>query len=43
MTSKARAYVYLQLPGTLEVVTAAFYQLENRNGVPTGIFINRRF
>jgi len=39
MTSKARAYVYLQLPGTLEVVTAAFYQLENRSGVPTGIFV----
>ena len=27
MTSKERAYVYIQLPGTLEVWTAGYYEL----------------
>ena len=39
MTSKARAYVYIQLPGTLEVQTAGYYEQEGRSGVPTGIFV----
>ncbi len=39
MTSKGRAYVYLQLPGTLQVWTAGYYELEDRSGVPTGIFV----
>src|SRR6185437_15221587 len=37
--SKERAYVYLQLPGSLETVTAAFFEQEDRAGVPLGIFV----
>ena len=37
MTSD-RIFVYLQLPGSLEVVTAAYYRLEPGNGVPKGTF-----
>jgi serine/threonine-protein kinase HipA len=33
-----RAYVYLQMPQSLEVVTAGFYELDFRHGVPTGSF-----
>ncbi len=39
-TSKAhRAYVYLQLPQSLEVVTAGLYELAFPQGVPTGSFV----
>ncbi len=38
-TSDARAYVYLQLPQSLEVVTAGFYELDFPQGVPTGTFV----
>ena len=38
-TSDGRAYVYLQLPGSLEVVTAGLYTLETRSGVPRGSFV----
>ena len=34
-----RAYVYLQLPKSLEVVTAGLYELDFPQGVPTGSFI----
>jgi serine/threonine-protein kinase HipA len=37
-TSEERAYVYLQLPESLEVVTAGLYTLEVRSGVPRGTF-----
>ncbi len=37
--SKDRAYVYLQLPGSLEVVTAGFFEQEERAGVALGIFV----
>lgn len=38
-SSDQRAYVYLQLPQSLEVVTAGFYELDVRQGVPTGSFV----
>src|SRR5687768_13861938 len=31
-----RVFVYLQLPGTLELVTAAYYRLDPGDGVPMG-------
>jgi len=34
-----RAYVYLQMPQSLEVVTAGFYELDFPQGVPTGSFV----
>ncbi len=34
-----RAYVYLQLPQSMEVVTAGFYELDFPQGVPTGSFV----
>jgi serine/threonine-protein kinase HipA len=34
-----RAYVYLQLPQSMEVVTAGFYELGFAQGVPTGSFV----
>lgn len=34
-----RAYVYLQLPQSLEVVTAGYYELGFANGVATGAFV----
>jgi len=37
--SKERAYVYLQLPGSLEIVTAGFFEQEDRAGVPLGVFV----
>ena len=37
--SKDRAYVYLQLPGSLETVTAGYYEQESRLGVDLGIFV----
>ena len=38
-TSSQRAYVYLQLPQSLEVVTAGFYELAFPQGVATGSFV----
>lgn len=38
-TSDRRAYVYLQLPGTLAIVTAGYYELAIRGGVPRGVFV----
>jgi serine/threonine-protein kinase HipA len=38
-SSDQRAYVYLQLPQSLEVVTAGFYELDAPQGVPTGSFV----
>ena len=38
-SSDQRAYVYLQLPQSLEVVTAGFYELDVPQGVPTGSFV----
>lgn len=38
-SSDQRAYVYLQLPQSLEVVTAGFYELDFPQGVPTGSFV----
>ena len=38
-TSNARAYVYLQLPDSLEVVTAGRSELEMRSSIPTGTFV----
>lgn len=38
-TSDRRAYVYLQLPQSLEVVTAGYYELDFPQGVATGSFV----
>lgn len=38
-SSDQRAYVYLQLPQSMEVVTAGFYELAFPQGVPTGSFV----
>lgn len=38
-TSDPRVYVYLQLPQSLEVVTAGLYELGFPQGVPTGSFV----
>jgi len=38
-SSDQRAYVYLQLPQSLEVVTAGFYELSFPQGLPTGSFV----
>lgn len=38
-SSDQRAYVYLQLPQSLEVVTVGFYELDFPQGVPTGSFV----
>lgn len=38
MTSDQRVYIYLQLPQSLEVVTAAYYELTVRGGVWVGTF-----
>ncbi len=37
--SDDRAYVYLQLPGSLEVVTAGFFEQRERAGVAIGLFV----
>ena len=34
--SKDRAYVYLQLPGSIEVVSAGFFEQPGRGGVALG-------
>ena len=34
-----RAYVYFQLPQSLEVVTVGYYELSTRDGVPVGTFV----
>ena len=38
-SSDRRVYVYLQLPQSLEVVTAGLYELDFPQGVPTGTFV----
>jgi hypothetical protein len=38
-TSRNRAYVYLQLPRSLETVTVGYYEQESRPGVELGIFV----
>jgi len=38
-SSDQRAYVYLQLPQSMAVVTAGFYELAFPQGVPTGSFV----
>jgi len=38
-TDSRRAYVYLQLPQSLEVVTAGYYELGFPNGIATGTFV----
>lgn len=38
-TSSERAYVYLQLPGSFEVVTSGYYDLALREGVAFGVFV----
>lgn len=37
--SNDRAYVYLQLPGSLETVTAGFFEQQERAGVALGVFV----
>ena len=37
--SKDRAYVYLQLPGSLEIVTVGFFEQQERTGVALGVFV----
>jgi serine/threonine-protein kinase HipA len=37
--SNDRAYVYLQLPGSLENVTAGFFEQQERAGVALGVFV----
>ena len=39
VSSNQRAYVYLQLPQSLEVVTAGFYELGFPQGLATGSFV----
>ena len=39
VSSNQRAYVYLQLPQSLEVVTAGFYELAFPQGLATGSFV----
>lgn len=39
MPTSDRAYVYLQLPGSLEVVTAGYFEQTERSGVPVGVFV----
>ena len=34
-----RVYVYLQLPGSLEVVTAGYFEQTERTGVLLGVFV----
>jgi serine/threonine-protein kinase HipA len=37
--SNDRAYVYLQLPGSLEIVTAGFFEQQERAAVAVGVFV----
>lgn len=39
MPTSERAYVYLQLPGSLEVVTAGYFEQAERAGVSMGVFV----
>jgi serine/threonine-protein kinase HipA len=39
MSTSDRVYVYLQLPGSLEVVTAGSFEQVVRQGVPLGVFV----
>lgn len=39
MPASDRVYVYLQLPGSLEVVTAGSFEQTERAGVPAGVFV----
>ncbi|HWM71363.1 MAG TPA: type II toxin-antitoxin system HipA family toxin [Steroidobacteraceae bacterium] len=39
MPASDRAYVYLQLPGSLEVVTAGYFEQTERTGVSMGMFV----
>ena len=39
LSSKQRAYAYLQLLQSLEVVTAGFYELGFPQGLATGSFV----
>jgi serine/threonine-protein kinase HipA len=39
MPTSERVYVYLQLPGSLEVVTAGYFEQTERTGVSMGVFV----
>jgi len=39
VTTSDRVYVYLQLPGALDVVTAGYFEQTERTGVPVGVFV----
>jgi serine/threonine-protein kinase HipA len=39
MPTSDRVYVYLQLPGSLEVVTAGYFEQTERTGVSVGMFV----
>lgn len=39
MPTSERAYVYLQLPGSLEVLTAGYFEQLERAGVSMGVFV----
>ena len=39
MATSDRVYVYLQLPGSLEVVTAGYFEQTERTGVAVGMFV----
>jgi serine/threonine-protein kinase HipA len=39
VTTSDRVYVYLQLPGALDVVTAGYFEQSERTGVPVGVFV----
>jgi serine/threonine-protein kinase HipA len=39
MPTSDRVYVYLQLPGSLEIVTAGYFEQTERTGVPLGAFV----
>lgn len=39
MPTSERAYVYLQLPGSLEIATAGYFEQTEHTGVPVGVFV----
>src|ERR1700731_1895033 len=39
MPTSDRVYVYLQLPGSLEVVTAGYFEQTERTGMSLGVFV----
>lgn len=39
MPTSDRVYVYLQLPGSLEVVTVGYFEQTESEGVPVGVFV----